>query len=86
MIYISSVLIDFIMFVRIKKSGANSYLQIVQSYREGPKVKQRVIGTLGRLEEVAGSRDIDSLINKLAPYSKEAVMVLYSTPKIRTTG
>ena len=46
MIYISSVLIDFIMFVRIKKSGANSYLQIVQSYREGPKVKQRVIGTL----------------------------------------
>jgi len=64
------------MFVRIKKTGPNSYLQIVQNYREGPKVKQRILGTLGRLEEVAGTKDIDTLITKLSRYSKEAVLVL----------
>jgi hypothetical protein len=34
------------MFVRLKKTGDYKYLQIVQTYREGRKVKQRVISTL----------------------------------------
>ena len=38
------------MFVRVKKSGNYKYLQIVQTYREGKKVKQRVVSTLGRLD------------------------------------
>ena len=64
------------MFVRIKHSGANQYLQIVQNYREGYKTKQRVIGTLGRVDEIAGSKDIDTLISKLSKYSQQALMVL----------
>lgn len=51
-----------IMFVRIKKSGTYQYLLIVENFREGKSVRQRVIGTLGRLDELAGTRDIDSLI------------------------
>ncbi len=70
------------MFVRIKKSGANEYLQIVQNYREGHKPQQRVIGTLGRVDEVAGSRDIDTLITKLSKYSNEALMVLTGQTKL----
>ncbi len=34
------------MFVRVKKSGNYKYLQIVQTYREGKKVKKRVVSNL----------------------------------------
>ena len=64
------------MFVRIKRTGANEYLQIVQNYREGYKTKQRILGNLGRVDQVAGSKDIDTLISKLANFSKETLMVL----------
>lgn len=70
------------MFVRTKKTGANEYLQIVQNYREGGKTKQRLIGTLGRVDEVACSKDIDTLISKLSRYSKEALMVLTGASQV----
>jgi len=38
------------MFVRVKKSGNYQYLQIVHNQRSGDQVRQRVLGTLGRLE------------------------------------
>ena len=82
MLYIRGVLIIIIMFVRIKKSGVNEYLQIVQNYREGGKTKQRVIGTLGRIDEIAGSKDIDVLISKLSKYSNEVLMVITGQSKI----
>jgi hypothetical protein len=44
------------MFFRTKKSGPRTYLQIVENHRSGGKIQQRVIATLGRLEELqAGS-------------------------------
>ena len=39
------------MFVRTKPSGAHKYLQVVESFREGRKVRQRVVATLGRLPD-----------------------------------
>ena len=81
-LYIWGVLNINIMFVRIKKSGVNEYLQIVQNYRDGYKTKQRVIGTLGRINEVAGSKDIDTLISKLSKYSNETLMVITGQSKI----
>lgn len=74
--YIWGVTIWCSMFVRTKRTGPNEYLQIVQNYREGAKTKQRLIGTLGRVEEVVGSKDIDTLISKLSRYSNEVLMVL----------
>jgi transposase len=65
-----------LMFARVKKSGIYNYLQIVQNYREGTKTKQRVIATLGRLDELKGSRDIENLVHSLAKYSDKALMVL----------
>ncbi len=80
--YICGVTTLIIMFVRTKRTGNNEYLQIVQNYREGGKTKQRLIGTLGRIEEVGGSKDIDTLISKLSKYSKEALMVITGQSKI----
>jgi len=40
------------MFARVKKSGNNQYLQIVENRREKGKVVQRVLTTLGRLDQM----------------------------------
>jgi hypothetical protein len=72
------------MFVRLKKTGKYKYLQIVQTYREGKKVKQRVISTLGRLEELQEKGDIETIISSLSKYSKEVIMCL--TGKGDTSG
>jgi len=72
------------MFVRLKKTGKYKYLQIVQTYREGKKVKQRVISTLGRLEELQQKGDIETIISSLSKYSKEVIMCL--TGKGDTSG
>ena len=74
--YICGVITLLVMFVRTKRTGTNEYLQIVQNYREGGKTKQRLIGTLGRVDEIGHSKDIDTLISKLSKYSKEALMVI----------
>jgi hypothetical protein len=39
------------MFVRTKPAGPHKYLQVVESFREGRKVRQRVVATLGRLPD-----------------------------------
>ena len=39
------------MFTRISRSGGRSYLQLVESFRENGKVKQRMVASLGRLDE-----------------------------------
>jgi hypothetical protein len=36
------------MFLRVKKVGRQSYLQIVRNHREGKSVRQQVIATLGQ--------------------------------------
>jgi transposase len=64
------------MFVRLKKTGSYQYLQIVQTYREGKKVKQRVISTLGRLEELQEKGEIESILTSLSKYSQEVLMCL----------
>ena len=40
------------MFVRVKKVGPYQYLQIAQNRRQGKRVKQSVIATLGRLDKL----------------------------------
>jgi len=40
------------MYFRRKQSQGRFYLQIVESHRTGDRVRQRVIATLGRLDEL----------------------------------
>ena len=50
------------MFVRAKKSGAYEYLQLVRNERVDGKVRQQVLATLGRLDVLQESGQIDGLI------------------------
>jgi Transposase DDE domain len=64
------------MFVRAKKSGPYQYLQVVENRREGAKVVQRVISTLGRLDRLNARGDIESLVRSLSRFSEQALLVL----------
>ena len=60
------------MFVRVKKVGTYRYLQIAQNRREGKRVKQSVIATLGRLDKLAASGAIDQLLRSAARFAEPA--------------
>jgi transposase len=70
------------MFARIKKSGAHQYLQIVENRRDNGKISQRVIGTVGRLDQLHAKDRVETLIRSLARYSEKTLLVLSgkSTP------
>ena len=57
------------MFVRVKKVGPYQYLQIAQNRREGKRVKQSIIATLGRLDKLTASGAIDQLLRSAARFS-----------------
>lgn len=67
------------MFVRNKRSvgrgGVYEYLQIVRSYREGDKVRQQIIGTLGRRDHLVASGELDGLLRSLAKFSEKLRVV-----------
>jgi transposase len=50
------------MFFRSKPVGAYRYLQIVHSVREGKKVRQQVIATLGRLDLLEANGQLERLM------------------------
>ena len=64
------------MFLRVKKTSSRAYLQIVESYRDEGRVRQRVIGTIGRMEELAAKGSVDQLLRSLAKYSERAILLL----------
>ena len=64
------------MFVRAKKSGPYQYLQIVENRREGKKVAQRVISTIGRVDRLNAKGDIESLVRSLSRFSQQTLLVL----------
>ena len=67
------------MYFRKKSSGRNrteyEYLQIVRSYREGPKVRQEVIATVGRTDKLLSGGEIDGLLRSLARFSDKLRVV-----------
>jgi len=50
------------MFFRVKTSGPRRYLQIVENTREQGRVCQRVLTTLGRLDHLQDSGQLDALL------------------------
>jgi len=50
------------MYFRVKRTGPYPYLQVVQSYREGGQVRQRVMATLGRLDVLQATGQMDALM------------------------
>jgi hypothetical protein len=74
------------MFVRVKRSGSGAavreYLQIVESRREGASVRQRVIATLGRRDELVADGRLDGVLTSLAKFSERMRVV----ERVRTDG
>ena len=64
------------MFARTKKSGKYEYLQIVENRREEGKTVQRVIATVGRMDQLAQKGDVENLIRSLSRFSHKALIVL----------
>lgn len=63
------------MFIRVKGKGKYRYLQIVENHREGTRVVQRVLCSLGRVEELMSSGTTDALIRSLARFSQQVKLV-----------
>lgn len=64
------------MFARVKKSGKYQYLQIVENRKEKGKVKQRVISTVGRMDQLQSKGRIETLIRSLSKFSEQALLII----------
>jgi transposase len=64
------------LFARIKKSGKYQYLQIVENRKEKGKVKQRVIATIGRMDQLQTKGRVEILIRSLSRFSERAMLIL----------
>ena len=64
------------MFARIKKSGKNEYLQLVENRRVGKKITQRVVATIGRMDWLREGGNIETIIRSLSRFSEKALLVL----------
>ncbi len=63
------------MFFHIKPSGERRYLQIVENTRDGAKTRQRVLATLGRIDELEASGKLDVLLRSGARLCETAMLV-----------
>ena len=63
------------MYFRKKSSGGRAYLQIVESRREGAAVRQQVIATLGRVEDLRESGQLERLLRSGARFAAKAIVV-----------
>lgn len=70
------------MFARVKKSGKYQYLQIVENKKEKGKVKQRVIATIGRLDELEAKGRIETIIRSMARFSERTMLVLSGNSEV----
>jgi hypothetical protein len=63
------------MYFRKKTSGGRVYLQIAESRRVGGQVRQRVIATLGRLDALRASGQLERLVRSGARFAAHAMVV-----------
>ena len=71
------------MFIRSRKRGLHTYLQIVENHRDGSKVIQTTIANLGRLDILNKTGGLDSLLRSGAKFSEKLVCLLYTSPSPR---
>ena len=63
------------MFVRIKRSGQYEYLQVVHNERLDGRVQQRVIATLGRLDLLRKTGQLDALLASCARFAEQTAVL-----------
>src|SRR5512143_3841969 len=63
------------MFSRTKTSGPRSYLQIVENRSEAGRPRQRVLATLGRLDQLQQSGQLDALLASGARLAQSVLLL-----------
>ena len=63
------------MYFRRKTSAGRAYLQIVGSRRDGDQVRQQVIATLGRFDELQASGQLERLVRSGARFATKAMVL-----------
>jgi transposase len=74
------------MFARIKKSGKYQYLQIVQNRREGVKTIQRVIATIGRMDQLQPKGEIENITRSLSRFSDKVLLILSDKSQVHASS
>jgi len=74
------------MFARVKKSGTHQYLQLVENRRENGKVAQRVIATLGRMDQLAEKGSVESIVRSLSRFSDSTLLVLSAKSQLNASA
>jgi len=74
------------MFARIKKSGQYEYLQIVENRKIKGKVIQRVIATVGRMDQLQAKGQIETLIRSLSRYSEKVLLILSGKSEVNASA
>src|SRR3974377_899838 len=63
------------MYFRRKQSQGRFYLQIVERHRTGDRGRHRVSATLGRLDELEASGQLDRLLRSGARFMRQAMVL-----------
>jgi hypothetical protein len=63
------------MFVRIKKTGDYEYVQLVESYRDGGRIRQRVHASLGRRDELEQSGKLDGILQSMGRLTEQTLVL-----------
>jgi hypothetical protein len=63
------------MFFRVKPSGPRRYLQLVENFWDGGRTKQRVLCTLGRLDHLQHSGQLDALLVSGARFAEKLLLL-----------
>ena len=70
------------MFARVKKSGTYQYLQLVENRWEAGATRQRVIVTLGRLDQMTQKGEVESLVRSLSRFTEKTFLILSDKRKV----
>jgi len=74
------------MFARVKKSGTYQYLQLVENRWEAGATRQRVIVTLGRLDQMTQKGEVESLVRSLSRFTEKTFLILSDKSKVSASA
>jgi len=63
------------MFFRVTRAGPHQYVQIARSFRDGGAVKQQTLLSLGRLDALQASGQLDALLRSGLRLSRRLVVL-----------
>jgi transposase len=75
---------EYLMFFRSKSDGARKYLQLVENQWIDGRSRQRVVATIGRMDRLQESGQIEAIVRSAAKFS-EKMIVLTAHEKGQTT-